>query len=257
MLRKEYNINNPQDERVVLRLLVANNNRLISGIYNSANFKNFNSKEIAYNLTKIFDAIGGVFLSKDFYASKFCVNTKNWQDYLSSEDLFKFFMFQSIIISKVANCSTRPTTNLFFKFMRDEDVLSVVPAKVTIEETKCSIPKEGAKRIFAESDENRKNVLTNMLFKLTQNTVIDKKSLEHYKEFIDRSFCFGEYSGYVSQIYFKQKTEEFEKNEEEKDVVLFGFNLSKQVGVTEDGVALYENEMGNGLELLLVEVITV
>ena len=103
MPRREYNINNSEDERLVLRSLVGLNNKIISGIYNSANFKRLDKTEMSVNLSKIFDTIGGVFLSRDYYASRFCANTKSWQDYLSCEDLFKLYMFQSIVINKVSN----------------------------------------------------------------------------------------------------------------------------------------------------------
>ena len=251
-----FNVENKEDERAVLRGLVSYGYKLISGIYQTANTNKLTNENISFNFARIHTMFGRTFLSRDKFALRLCENTSNWQDYLSSEALFNYVVFQFIVINKVGNSNKTPSVELFEKFITSKEIKSLLPTNIQLEEKRCSLPpKDSERRLFIENQKNIVQVLNNMIIKSSgQGFFSDKYSLEEYKSFIENTFCFGKYSGLVAKTFYNAQIKGFEESEKDDEKILFGFKINKMVGVSQDGIPLYEYEDGKNVGSLVTGV---
>ena len=235
-------------KRLVLRGLVSYNYFQISGIFNSAN-KGLSKKDFSLQISYINDEIATRFLNRDYKAGMFYSSTKNWQDYLSAESLFDLFVFQSLIINKMQGLPGSASSDKFFyAISKISSLKNVIPKEISFEDKLCFPLKHTGLRSFIDDNSNRREVLLEMLSKKTED-VYEEQQIRDIKAYIEKTMCFGKYSGFVAESFFKEKMLEAAEvlidTEKDSKNIFYGLNLDKQVGVTEDGQPIYESENGN------------
>lgn len=212
---KNFDINDPKIQGSVLRALVSFGYKSIRGIFSAHNYKNLNNYELSQSITDINDSIAGCFLYNDSNASYYCANhtSFNWQDYLTNEQMFKLFIFQSRIIKEARESNKTLTQDRFkdiiYNVFNNKENKELFPRKFDFKD-KCVLPSSSSpKRDFVEQVENKVFVLDKM-FSETKDINLTKSEIQAIKQ----DLCVekpSQYNGLVAEAFFRKR--ELEKSE--------------------------------------------
>lgn len=250
-----------------MRNLVKQNNSNIRSIFSAATLARINTEyknssittmtlvkmknmQIQSGLKEIYKEIGEELVYRDFEAKDFyhiCLQDgKNWQDKLSSDDLFQLYVFQNNVLQEMQKPGTLISTSSVLRMIENAQVGKFFTGKIDFSGKPAKTPEDKVE-FNVEDPKNITAVLSTMVQRAYDNYQerFGKPCEEIPKEKLE-NINFGPYSGQVAHTYFETMAQ---TQPLEEEIV-----ADKMVGFDEQGTPVFEKpgEHGNSFFYTLV-----